>query len=101
MKAKELKQWQLFYNTNNYLCLVYKVGGRSAHIVNYNGTFYKANLNSEYEYSNKVPPETVEEFFMNFPMQKIEYYKDRDEIQHIKNLYYCQQNKNNKLLLII
>lgn len=99
MKAKDLKQWQLFYNTNNYLCLVYKVEHGKAHIVNYNGTFYKANRDSDYEYSSEIPEESVEQFFMNFPVCKLDY-KQKDVLQSIKDMYYTKQKKNFYKLLI-
>lgn len=99
MRAGQLKQWQLFYNTNNYLCLVYKIEHGRALIVNYNGTFYKANRDSEHEYSDEVPEETVEQFFDNFPLEKVDYYKERQELESIKDLYYLIERKFKLMLL--
>jgi len=87
MKAKDLKQWQLFYNTNNYLCLVYKTTKYGAHIINYNGTFYTAKRASDYEYDDIVPEQTVKEFFENFPLTKVDYHEQRKQYEHIVELY--------------
>lgn len=84
MKARDLKKWQLFYNTNNYLCLVYDISHGKAHIVNYNGTFYKANRDSEHQYSDEKPPESVEQFFAEFPMTKVEDWRNKRELESIK-----------------
>lgn len=84
MRARDLKKWQLFYNTNNYLCLVYDISHGKAHIVNYNGTFYKANRDSEYKYSDEKPPESVEDFFAGFPTCKLDDWRNARELESIK-----------------
>lgn len=94
MRVKELKQWQLFRNTNNYLCLAYRTTGNVVGIVNYNGTFYNAKKDSSYEYSDEIPQETVEEFFNNFPMEKLDYYKDRDRLLRIKSTYFIEKGED-------
>ena len=87
MRARDLKKWQLFYNTNNYLCLVYDISHGKAHIVNYNGTFYQANRDSKHEYSDEKPPESVSDFFVNFPLEKVEDWRNKRELEKIKTKF--------------
>lgn len=99
MKAKDLKQWDLFFNTNGYVCLVYKTTGCGAVIVNTNGTFYTAKKDSNYEYTDDIPDMSTEEFFMNFPMTIFQDYRDRERFEAIKASYYAK-NKVSRLLLL-
>lgn len=104
MKIQDLKQWDLFYNSNNYVCLVYKLTGRHACIINTNGTVYNAKKASDYNYNNERPNMTLEEFFMNFPVHKLESYgKNGTEQQYerIKAMYYSRGEVPRLMLLLI
>lgn len=87
MKAKDIKLWQLFYNRNGYLCLAYYINGTNVQVVNYNGSFYSINRDSDYEYPDEVPEETVKQFFKNFPMHKISSWKDEPRFESILKRY--------------
>lgn len=87
MLAKDLKKWQLFYNTNDYVCLVYAVHSGKAHVVNNNGTFYEIKTNTNFCYSDAVPPLSVESFFKYFPIDKLNSPEDVERFSYIKGHY--------------
>ncbi len=100
MKVKELKKWDLFYNTNRYECLVYKITKSKVYVVNTNGTFYAIDKDSKYSYDNERPNMSVTEFFDNFPNHVLTHYKDKIEFESIKNLYKVDERQVNKKLLL-
>ena len=99
MKAKDLKQWQTFYNSNNYLCLIYKIKGGKAHIMNYNGTFYSVSTTSGNKYGYKPSTIEVDEFFSDFPIFKVENTDNKERYNYVKSIYSVGKKNINLLLL--
>lgn len=100
MKVKNLKQWDLFYNTNSYVSLVYKVSGSQIWIINNHGSIYQMNRNSRYDYDNEVPSQTTEEFLKNFPLEKLSHHSSRMEFFELQDNYHSQKTVWNLLLLL-
>lgn len=101
MNTSHLKQWSLFYNSNNYLCLVHKVKDK-IHIVNTNGTFYSVSkgINSN-TYRMADEDDTPESFFMNFPVRILSDIRDKQRFEDIKSLYYAKSINTDKILLLL
>ena len=100
MKVKNLKQWDLFYNTNGYVSLVYIVTNGHIDIINNHGSIYQMNRASTYSYDNRVPDQTVEEFFKNFPTWKLSHHSSRMEFFKLQDDYHSQKTVWNLLLLL-
>ena len=99
IKSKNLKLWQVFYNSNDYLCLIYKIENGRAYIMNYNGTFYTVSTvnGNEYKYRESVISTTA--FLEQFPTNKVENWEDRKVVQYIKALRSVKTKNINLLLL--
>lgn len=67
--SKNFEKYDLFYNSNNYLSLVYAILGNTAKIINYNGTVYTLDISKKtYEKFNfNVGKISVKDFILQFP----------------------------------
>ena len=99
MKAKDFKQWDLFWNTNGYLTLVTSTIGSFVEVVNMNGSMYTLSKTSTKNYDTEEITPTVEEFLDKFPVEKLDWRQEKDKFLSIRDKYRIQQRKN-KLLLI-
>jgi hypothetical protein len=101
----KLKQWDTFYNTNGYLCLVHKVQFGRAQIVNYNGTFYSIGLNVGISTKYSGSTLDADEFFTAFPKNLFNKHYDAENLlryNNIKKRYYKKEDSGvkSKLLLL-
>ena len=98
MEREDFNLWTVFINTGGYLTLVYAINS-TIHVVNYNGNFY--TIKKDGDISKYTPSNvTVEEFFTNFPTEKLwhEYVNKMNFIINKWNSYKSAKNINLLLL---
>ena len=104
MKKENLTPYRLFYNQNGHLSIVYNITPSKYYIFNYNGSVYSLSRSSNTTVNyTEAPDMSVEEFFINFTREKLEY-ENKIIFNAIVENYSRSKYKietNRKLLLIL
>lgn len=109
MKKSDIKLWTPFINQNGHLSICYKITDYQISIINYNGTIYKLQKNTDNNLSYKLSSVTIADFFHNFPREKL-YYENLSVFSCIQSACFKETNfidqkeqefYSNKLLLIL
>ena len=114
MKAYELRLWQVFYNNNGHLSMVYNIKGNDLYIINYNGSIYTVNWRNEDSRTEyKESSMTAYIFLQNYPRNKVSFER-KEALKTIERHFMInmtnyelmtkscnKENKINKKLLLL
>ena len=102
MKAEDLSLYQLFYNYNNHLSLVYKITDTKVYIINHNGSIYTVFKNGgTSNYTPCLKNITVQDFFDDYPEHLLHHFEAKTSFVAIKAICLNLRQEKNKLLLIL
>ena len=101
MKAEDLSLYQLFYNYNNHLSLVYKITDTNVYIINHNGSIYSVSrVGGASNYSPCLKNITVQDFFDDYP-EHLLHFEAKVSFNAIRERCLNKRQEKNKLLLIL
>ena len=102
MKAEDLSLYQLFYNYNNHLSLVYKITDTKVYIISHNGSIYTVSKNGgTSNYTPCLKNITVQDFFDDYPEHLLHHYEAKVSFNAIRERCLNKRQEKNKLLLIL
>ena len=102
MKAEDLSLYQLFYNYNNHLSLVYKITDTKVYSINHNGSIYSVSrVGGASNYSPCLKNITVQDFFDDYPEHLLHHFEAKTSFVAIKTRCLESRHQKNKLLLIL
>ncbi len=104
MNKQDIKVWSTLYNSNDILCLCYKITKEKIYLISYNPSVYPIINNQDEMPAYRPASVSPIEFFKNFKRDNI----GMDIRMYFDNIFTLYQNEylkqeqtKNKLLLIL